>query len=119
MSFESAVEDYRHGRLEAARRKLAAIDEVRAKLLFVRIHTRLRHTTGVDSAIAISREIWKSANEDLNDRVEAGILLSFLLVRIGSVSEGERCIEETKQIIGDTAITSGLEAELLSSKYLH
>jgi len=112
MSFESAVEDYRHGRLAAARRKLAAIDEVRAKLLFVRIYTRLRHTTGVDSAIAISREIWKSANEDLNERVEAGILLSFLLVRIGSVSEGERCIEETKQIIGDIAITSGLEAEL-------
>ncbi len=65
MSFESAVEDYRHGRLEAARRKLAAIDEVRAKLLFVRIYTRLRHTTGVEFHVRFGNQLKKSSMTEL------------------------------------------------------
>lgn len=61
MSFCEAVDDYQHGRLTAARERLVTLDDVDAKLLFVRIQTRLGDTSDAAIAIELARELFASA----------------------------------------------------------
>jgi len=112
MSFREAVDDYQHGRLTAARERLVTLDDVDAKLLFVRIQTRLGDTSDAAIAIELARELFASAVVTVPDRIQAGILLSFLLARTGAVKDAEHCIKETKRLVDHTTMTADLESEL-------
>jgi len=112
MSFREAVDDYQRGRLTAARERLVTLDNVDAKLLFVRIQTRLGDTSDAATAIELARELFASAVVTVPDRIQAGILLSFLLARTGAVKDAEHCIKETKRLVDHTTMTADLESEL-------
>jgi len=112
MGFNDALIDFRDGRLKMARTKLSKLEDRRSKLLFLRVQGRLGETRGSDVAISQARELWTSSLVDLRDRVEAGILLSFLLARTGLMVEAESCIQKTKQFIGQASIGPDLESEL-------
>jgi len=112
MSFIEAIRDYQSGRLKAAREKLTMLEGIDSKLLYVRIHTRLRDTTNANGAIELARDLLASGDVELRDRIQAGILLSFLLARTGGVGAADRCIQETKQLARKTTMTLELESEL-------
>jgi len=97
LSAIDAIDDYRYGRLRAAREKLIGNDAIDARLLYVALHTRLQDLSTMDHAIAVATELQASVI-GVEDRIQAGIYLSFILARTGDVSRAAQCIERTKAL---------------------
>ncbi len=113
MSLSDAIDDYQHGRLHAAYEQLAGAETTSAQLLFVRVHTRFHDTRKAKNAISLARALTQSSEIDSRDRVQAGVLLAFLLARAGDVEGGARAIGEAKTLLElDPTAPASLESEM-------
>lgn len=113
MSVLRAVDDYHAGRLRDAREKLRGIDDIESNLLFIALHTRLRDLSHVERAIALATKIRTNLTYCIEDRIQAGIYLSFIRVRTGNTPAGAACIRESKKLLALVELPAvTLEAEL-------
>ncbi len=113
MSLLGAIDDYQHGRLRAAREKLIGNDDIEAQLLFIGLHTRLRDMSHVDAATKLARTLREDLTVSVEDRIQVGVYLSFILARTGDVAAAVDCIRDSKSLLARVwSAPSTLESEL-------